>query len=80
MVDGCWSICSLVACAAAFLILSKWMFGVLVCAHWFACLWGLQTQFARTPLDTWKGAFEFCYAVPDSTGAGRVCYECKVWT
>ena len=41
-------------------ILSRCLLQLLVVAHWESCLWGLQTTFAASPLDTWLGSYGFC--------------------
>ena len=41
------------------LALVRSFFTVIVLAHWFACLWGLQSQF-RPPKLTWKGKYSYC--------------------
>jgi len=44
------------------LTLAKCMVQLVVLTHWQACIWGLQTTFYTTPMDTWLGAFDFCVA------------------
>ena len=38
---------------------------VLLCAHWMACAWTLQTTiFAISPLQTWMGTYGYCREAP----------------
>ena len=48
----------------AALSLLKCMIGTLLLSHWFACIWGLQAEFASSKLDTWL-AYTGDYCVPD---------------
>ena len=43
------------------LSLFKCISGMLLLSHWFACIWGLQTIFASSKLDTWlAGNAQIC--------------------
>ena len=46
---------------------------VMVCvgAHWFACTWSIIAGFADSPLDTWMGYFDYCWAAENERG-----YQC----
>ena len=52
----------------AALSLTKCIIGTLLLAHWFACIWGLQTGFADSKLDTWLGGAGYCEVDADSDG------------
>ena len=47
--------------------MGRWVVYVLLCSHWFACLWGLQTVFADSPFNTWKGSFGYCWMRGDES-------------
>ena len=40
--------------------ISKTFIGVLVICHWLACVWGLQTTFYDSRIDTWMGDLGYC--------------------
>ena len=46
--------------------LSKCFIQLVFIAHWEACLWGLQTTFFASPLNTWLGANAFCVEIDDA--------------
>ena len=48
---------------------------IMVCigAHWFACTWAIIAGFADSPLDTWMGYFDYCWAA--DTEKGYMCVE-----
>ena len=47
------------------------MVGVLVLAHWFACVWRLQASFQPSMLDSWLGK-DHVYCQPDDSGPSGV--------
>lgn len=47
------------------LVLVKCMCLVLVCSHWIACVWKLQTWFAPSRMGTWEATFGLCVKGPD---------------
>ena len=66
------------------LALLKSIVGFWLLAHWFACLWGLQTIFSDSINDTWMGNKGFCAvvapeydAVVDSTSSPDEEIVCK---
>ena len=43
---------------------------VLLCVHWMACAWTLQSElFAPSPLDSWMGAYGYCKPVAEAAAA-----------
>ena len=55
------------------LALVRCMMMVCIGAHWFACTWAIIAGFADSPLDTWMGNFDYCWAA--DTEKGYVCVE-----
>ena len=55
------------------LALVRCMMMVCIGAHWFACTWAIIAGFADSPLDTWMGYFDYCWAA--DTEKGYVCVE-----
>jgi hypothetical protein len=37
---------------------------VVTVSHWFACIWGLQSSFYSTRVDSWMGEFGYCSLIP----------------
>ena len=46
----------------AALSLIRCLVAMLLTAHWFACIWGLQASFSDSKLDTWLGVGDYCAA------------------
>lgn len=46
-------------------------FKIVFASHWLACLWGLRTQFASSPLQTWLATAQKCREQAAPPG-----YEC----
>ena len=49
---------------------------VLLCCHWCACIWTLQTVFVSDLMDSWRGSYGYCSLVPaedESGGSEIVC-------
>ena len=62
-----------VAINYAALSLAKCMVGMLVLAHWFACVWALQASFQASRLDTWMGKDQVYCMVTDAAAGGEQC-------
>ena len=63
------------------------MVGLLLSAHWFACIWAMQVSLAHeTPVDSWMGWYGYCWDLgksPDTSlervvvdGPGVAEFEC----
>lgn len=69
------------------LTLWQCLIGLLLSAHWFACVWAMQVSLAHeTPVDSWMGYYGYCWDVGKSAatslervvvdGPGAADFEC----